>query len=207
MVARLVSLAIGYLFGCVLVSDIVARRLTNRSAFDVGDGNPGMANVGAELGTKAALLSLAGDIAKCALAILLSHLLFPDLGKAGLAWAGLGSVLGHDFPFWHGFRGGKGVTCVATTMILVSPLWGILAGLVGTLSILVFGYLSVGALIGMGFYCIAMLLTESTELFLISCAFFALQVYGHYSKLVGIARGTTRKASMSVKLRSLLRRK
>jgi len=207
VISRLVSLAIGYLFGSILVSDLVARLLAHKSAFELGDGNPGMANVGHELGTPAALLSLVGDIAKCALAILIANLLFPALGKAATAWAGLGAILGHDFPFWHRFRGGKGVTCVSTTMILISPVWGLLAGLTGTICIIFSGYLSVGALCGMGFYCVAMLITESTEIFLVSCVFFVLQVYAHFSKLKGIAQGTTRKASLSVKLRSRLGRK
>ena len=147
MVQRLVCLVIGYLCGCVLCSDIVARRISGKSAFELGDGNPGMANVGHVLGTPAALLSLAGDILKTVVAVVISRLIFPQMGILATAWAGLGATLGHDFPFWHHFRGGKGVTTIASTIILMSPLWGILAGVVGFLSIIITGYLSTAAVI------------------------------------------------------------
>ena len=207
MVARIVSLLIGYLCGCVLASDIVARLVSGRSAFELGDGNPGMANVGHVLGKPAAILSLLGDILKTVIATWLASTLFPDLGRAAIAWAGLGATLGHDFPFWHQFRGGKGVTTIASTIILISPFWGISAGVVGVLSIIVTGYLSVAALIAMGFYVVAMFFTEGPELAAISLVFMALQVYGHFSKLKGIADGTTRKAGIALKVRALLKRK
>ena len=206
MFARIMSLLIGYLFGCVLVADIVARLFSGKSAFELGDGNPGMANVGHVLGKPAAICSLLGDILKTVLATWVAGMLFPELGRLATAWAGLGATLGHDFPFWHGFRGGKGVTTIASTIILVSPLWGILAGVVGILSIVATGYLSVAALIAMGFYVVAMLLTEGVELAAISLVFMGLQVYGHYSKLRGIADGTTKKAGLALKVRARLRR-
>ena len=77
---------------------------------------------------------------------------------------------------------------------------------VGVLSIIVTGYLSVAALIAMGFYVVAMFFTEGPELAAISRVFMALQVYGHFSKLQGIANGTTRKAGIALKVRALLNR-
>ena len=201
MTQRLLCLLIGYLCGCVLFSDIVARGLSGSSAFELGDGNPGMANVGHVLGTKAALLCLAGDILKTVVAVWISNTLFPKLEVLATAWAGLGATLGHDFPFWHKFRGGKGVTTIASTIILMSPVWGIAAGLVGVVSIVLTGYLSVAALIAMGFYSVAMLVVGGTEVALVCLAFMALQVYGHWSKLAGIRTGTTKRAALAKKFR------
>lgn len=201
MLSRIICLLIGYVCGCVLCSDIVAHALSGKSAFDLGDGNPGMANVGHVLGTKAALLSLLGDILKTVVAVVISRLLFPQLGVVATAWAGLGATLGHDFPFWHRFKGGKGVTTIASTIILISPLWGILAAVVGFLAIIVTGYLSTAALVGMAFYVIAMFVQGNWEISFICVAFMALQVYGHWSKLVGIRTGTTRRASLADKFR------
>jgi glycerol-3-phosphate acyltransferase PlsY len=201
MLQRFICLLIGYACGCVLCSDIVARVLSGKSAYELGDGNPGMANVGHELGTKAALLSLAGDILKTVLAVAVSQLLFPQLGSIATAWAGLGTTLGHDFPFWHRFKGGKGVTTIASTIILISPLWGILAGVVGFFSIILTGYLSVAALIAMAFYVIAMFAQGNLEISCLCLVFMALQVYGHWSKLIGIRNGTTRRAGLADKFR------
>ena len=201
MLSRLICMLAGYACGCILFSDIVARALSGRSAFELGDGNPGMANVGHILGTKAAILSLLGDILKTVAAVVFARTLFPDLGVAATGWAGLGATLGHDFPFWHGFKGGKGVTTIASTIILMHPLWGILAGIVGVASIFVTGYLSVAALIAMGFYVMVMFVIGPLEVALLSVIFMALQVYGHWGKLVGIANGTTKRAGLPDKFR------
>lgn len=194
--SRLVCLLIGYVCGSFLTAEVVARLVAHRSVFELGDGNPGMANVGRALGTKAALVCLAGDILKTVAAVLLAGALFPQLGGLATMWAGLGSTLGHDFPFWHGFRGGKGVTTIASTIILASPLWGILAGVVGVVSIVLTGYLSSAAMIAATFYAVAMFFTKPLEYALIAVVFVLLSLYGHWSKLVGIFDGTTRKAGL-----------
>ena len=206
MLQRICCLAIGYLCGCVLFSDIVARLFSGRSAFELGDGNPGMANVGHVLGTKAAILSLLGDILKTVAAVALSNLLFPQFGILATGWAGLGATLGHDFPFWHGFKGGKGVTTIASTIILMNPLWGITAGIVGVVSIVLTGYLSVAALIAMAFYLVVMFILVGAEPAFLCVLFMALQVYGHWSKLKGIADGTTKRAGLADKVRLHLRK-
>ena len=196
---RPLCLLVGYLCGSFLTAEVVARAMAGTSVFELGDGNPGMANVGHELGTKAALLCLAGDILKTVAAVLIVRALCPDLGDLATAWAGLGATLGHDFPFWHGFRGGKGVTTIASTIILISPLWGILAGVVGVVAIVLSGYLSVGAMAAIVFYTCALYFTHPLEYALISVAFVLLSLYGHWSKLAGIGKGTTHRASLSTK--------
>lgn len=204
MFERLICLLVGYLCGCVLFSDIVARALSGRSAFELGDGNPGMANVGKVLGTKAAVLCLLGDILKTVIAVVISTKLFPQLGIAAIGWAGLGATLGHDFPFWHRFKGGKGVTTIASTIILMNPLWGILTGVIGVLAIVVTGYLSAAAVVANVFYVVAMYFVGGLEPAILSTVFLLLTLYGHWSKLMGIRNGTTHKASLAMKVRKRL---
>ena len=207
MVYRLICLLVGYLCGCLLVSDIVSCKMYGKSAFELGDGNPGMANVGHELGTTAAILSLLGDILKTLLPVLVMSRVFSGLGwPVVTAWTGLGATLGHIFPFWHRFRGGKGVTTIASTIILMNPLWGVLAGVVGVSTIIVSGYLSVAAVVAMAFYAITACFTLPLECVLVSLVFTAMQFATHASKLRGISRGTTRRAGISIKVRSGLRR-
>ena len=67
-------------------------------------------------------------------------------GLSGL-WAGLGAVLGHNFPLWRGFRGGKGVAVTCTALILFSPLWGTAACLAGLAVTLLSGWLPLGAVV------------------------------------------------------------
>lgn len=208
MVPELICLCVGYLCGCVLTAEFVARSMTGRSVFEIGDGNPGMANVGHELGMPAAALCLAGDILKTLLPVLLMSRLFPQLGwHIATAWTGLGATLGHIWPFWHGFRGGKGVTTIASTIILMQPVFGCLAGVVGVATIVLSGYLSVGAVVAMAFYTAATALRLPWDCAVVSLVFTVLQLMTHASKLRGIPSGTTRKASISTKFWSSVRKR
>lgn len=204
---RLGCVLIGYVLGSFLTAELVARTMGHESAFAIGDGNPGMANIGRHLGKPAALACLAGDILKTVFAVLLSRLVFPQLGELATAWAGLGATLGHIFPFWHRFKGGKGVTTIASTIILMSPIWGILAGVVGVSAIVVSGYLSVAAVVSMGFYAVVMLLTGHPEFSAVSVIFQILTVYCHWSKIKGIKDGTTHRAGLSIRFWEMVRRK
>ena len=124
MLQRLLCLLLGYLCGCFLTAELVARARTGKSAAALGTGNPGMANLAHELGKGWGAVVLAGDIAKTALAFGLCRALFPALGGLSGLWAGLGAVLGHNFPLWRGFRGGKGVAVTCAALILSPPCGG-----------------------------------------------------------------------------------
>jgi glycerol-3-phosphate acyltransferase PlsY len=204
---RIGCILIGYAFGSFLTAELVARVLGHESAFSIGDGNPGMANIGRHLGKPAALAVLVGDIMKTVAAVLISRTVFPQLENLSTAWAGLGATLGHVFPFWHRFKGGKGVTTIASTIILMNPFWGIIAGVVGVSAIVVSGYLSVAAVVSMGFYAVAMLATGHPEFAFVSVVFQILTVYCHWSKIKGIKDGTTHRAGLSIRFWEMVRRK
>ena len=124
MLQRLLCLLVGYLCGCFLTAELVARARTGKSAVALGTGKPRHGQSGPRAGKGLGAVVLAGDIAKTALAFGLCRALFPALGGLSGLWAGLGAVLGHNFPFWRGFRGGKGVAVTCAALILFSPLWG-----------------------------------------------------------------------------------
>jgi glycerol-3-phosphate acyltransferase PlsY len=139
---------IGYFFGCFLTAQLVAKYKTGKGADQIGSFNPGTANIGRQLGKKWALLTLAGDIMKTMLPIFLCRfVLFPDLGQIAVLYVGLGVALGHGFPFYRHFKGGKGVAVTCTYLILFFPFWGVAAGLLGFLVVIVSGYLTIGALL------------------------------------------------------------
>lgn len=146
---RALSLLIGYLLGNFLTAEVVIHVLTGHGADQLGTShNPGMANVTAHLGVKPGLLVLAGDLGKTGLAMWLAWLLAgPEIGKLAVWYAGLGATLGHDFPFWRHFRGGKGVATTCFTIGICSLLWGILADLLGALVVVLTHSLPVGAMV------------------------------------------------------------
>lgn len=147
MADRFICLAIGYAFGCALTADVVCRHVVGRSAFDVGIGNPGMANVAHELGVRWGLVTLAGDIAKTLLAMAVSLVLFPELGNEAFLFAGVGATIGHCFPAWHAFKGGKGVTTTCVTLIMAWPVAGLVSCAVGLGVVLGLRYLCLGAIV------------------------------------------------------------
>lgn len=207
MEMRITSLLIGYFLGCFLTADIVSYAFAHKSAFDLGVGNPGMANIGHELGKGAALLVLAGDIAKTIAAWLIARALFPDVALLAGMWAGLGSTLGHNYPIWHHFHGGKGVTTTCSAIILASPLLGIGSCLFGLLVVILSGYLCMGAIaICTCWLALVAIAHMPTEFLLIAVVLLALMTIAHGSTLRGIPSGSTPRAGISTKIRGILHR-
>ena len=113
---RIVCLAIGYVFGLFQTAYIVGRT----RGIDIrehGSGNSGTTNAMRILGKKAGLIVFLGDVLKSLLALLLVGFLFgkthPEAVYLLKTWTFAGVVLGHDYPFYMGFRGGKGVAVMA----------------------------------------------------------------------------------------------
>ena len=145
---RGICLLAGYLLGGFLTAEAVARSLTGKSARALGTGNPGMANITAQLGKAAGFAVLAGDVAKTVLAIWFCvRYAAPELGRTAVLYAGLGAILGHNWSVWHGFYGGKGVAVTCTWLILYLPVTGRLCCLAGGAAVLLWGYLPVGAVL------------------------------------------------------------
>ncbi|MCC8127465.1 MAG: glycerol-3-phosphate acyltransferase [Clostridiales bacterium] len=146
--SRVICVLIGYLFGNFLTAEVVSRHISRESAFDRGTGNPGMANMVSEYGIKNGALVLIGDLLKTFIPCLLCRLfLFPEMDAAAAAYAGLGVILGHNFPCWHHLRGGKGVTCTCAAIVSISFGYGLLACIVGLIGVLISHYLPVGAIL------------------------------------------------------------
>ena len=99
-------IALSYLLGSSnMAKYIAAIKKVDLSAG--GSGNPGASNAVILMGWSAGVLTALHDIGKSALAVIMARLIFPDLPLIG-AVAGVSAVLGHIYPFWLKFRGGKG---------------------------------------------------------------------------------------------------
>lgn len=113
---RILCLAIGYLFGNFQTAYILGK-MKGIDIREYGSGNAGTTNAIRVLGTKAGLTVFVGDMLKSLFALILVGLLFgkshPESVYLLKSWAFMGVVLGHDFPFYMNFKGGKGVAVVA----------------------------------------------------------------------------------------------
>jgi glycerol-3-phosphate acyltransferase PlsY len=136
--------AIAYLAGSVPFGLLIARLKGNVDLRRVGSGNIGATNVLRAVGKGAAALTLVGDIGKGAAAVVLAR----GLGASSwvLAAVALAAVLGHLFPIFLGFRGGKGVATTLGVVLAAMPAVGGLLILVWLLVAVVWRYSSLAAL-------------------------------------------------------------
>ena len=121
---RLVCLLIGYIFGCFQTSYIYGK-LHGIDIRQYGSGNAGTTNSLRVLGKKAGAIVLVCDILKTGLAMTMVRLLFRehygDILYLLAIYAAAGAILGHNFPFYLGFKGGKGIACTAGLVIFFHP--------------------------------------------------------------------------------------
>lgn len=144
----LICILIGYVFGMFLTAFFVARAYTGKDISEIGTGNPGMANVMARVGKVPGLIVLAGDILKTVLAMgICKYLFYDDIGSAAGLFAGFGALLGHNFPVWRKFKGGKGVAVTCAWIILYMPFGGIVSAVAGGIITVLTGLLPLGAVL------------------------------------------------------------
>jgi glycerol-3-phosphate acyltransferase PlsY len=138
---------LGYLFGSVPFGLLIskARGIDLRK---VGSGNIGTTNVLRAVGKKEALITLLADILKGTVPVVLARTLTGNDTLVALTAAA--AVLGHDFPLFLRFKGGKGVATSIGVMLGVSPFLGLLLIVVWVLTALVFKYSSLSALTAFG---------------------------------------------------------
>lgn len=116
-----------YLIGSVSFAVVVSRLMGLADPHSYGSGNPGATNVLRTGNKKAAALTLLGDVLKGVVAVLLARWLAPTLGlsQTMVMLVGLAAFVGHLFPVFHGFRGGKGVATAAGVLLALNPLHGL----------------------------------------------------------------------------------
>lgn len=123
---RVVCLLIGYICGLFQTSFLYGK-MNGIDIRDYGSGNAGTTNTLRVLGTKAGLIVFAGDVLKCILAVTVARILFsashPDMAYLYMLYAGAGAILGHNFPFYLHFRGGKGIAATAGLILSFHPLF------------------------------------------------------------------------------------
>ena len=119
---RLICLAIGYLFG-LFQTGYFYGKLNHIDIRNHGSGNAGTTNALRTLGWKAGIITFVGDCLKCVFAVFLVRQMFAANDNVQLLafYAGLGAVLGHNFPFYLQFKGGKGIASTVGLMLSIYP--------------------------------------------------------------------------------------
>ncbi|WDL97131.1 glycerol-3-phosphate 1-O-acyltransferase PlsY [Alicyclobacillus sp. ALC3] len=185
----LLSILLAYLLGSISTSTLITRWRAKIDIRDVGSGNAGATNTLRVLGVRWGLVVLALDACKGVLATLLAMAM---VHHQPLVWfvAGLAVVVGHNWPVFFGFRGGKGIATTIGVYLVLLPIPALVAGVIAILLIAVTRYVSLGALsfvILTPVFCIAFGRPVTLILFAVLIA--ALSVYRHRQNIVRLVRG------------------
>lgn len=211
---RIICLLIGYVFGLFQTAYFYGKA----HGIDIrqhGSGNSGTTNALRVMGTKAGLIVLAGDCIKCILAVVLVRLIFggshPEIIWLLCLYTGLGAVLGHNFPFYMGFKGGKGIAATAGLILSFHPYF-IIVGVV-----LFFGtfftthFVSLGSLLVYAGFVIEMVICgqlglfegmtqlQLYEMYLIALVMAGMAYWRHRENIVRLIHGNERKTYLSKK--------
>ena len=169
MIVKYIALCIfSYLIGSLSMSIFVSKRLLGGDVRKKGSGNAGATNMARVYGMRAGLFTLLADMAKAALAMFAGYML---LGETGLMLSGISCLLGHCFPLFHNFRGGKGVSSGAAIAFAID--WRI-----GLLGIVAFAVAACSTRkVSVGSICAAIVIAVCTLLFGMSIQRIILAVF------------------------------
>lgn len=205
-VAILCCLIVGYGFGCFSTGHIVGK-FHHIDITEYGSGNNGATNTLRTLGKKAGIVTLLGDIFKGIIAILIMRAIFKeDLSRNLITlYTGLGAILGHDFPCWMKFKGGKGIATMGGVVIMFNIWYAVVILSIFILIVAISKYVSLGSILG------SMCIPASVAIFctkdpdyihmVILCLIYAaLAIYKHKANIKRLLSGTENKIGQKVKV-------
>lgn len=147
---RIICLLIGYVLGLFQTAYFYGKA----HGIDIrkyGSGNSGTTNALRVLGTKAGLIVLLGDCLKCIIAVVVARLVFgashPDMVYLLCLYAATGAILGHNFPFYMGFKGGKGIAATAGLILSFHPYFVVMGVILFFGTFFTTHYVSLGSLL------------------------------------------------------------
>lgn len=208
---RIICVLIGYAFG-LFQTGYIYGKAHNIDIRSQGSGNAGTTNALRTLGWKAGVATLLGDAFKCVFAVLTVQAIYRnsrgDILPLLSMYAGMGAVLGHNYPFYLEFKGGKGIAATAGLLLSTTPWWMVLiclfvfVGLVAATK-----YVSVGSLVVVIVYLIEIVYLGQSgtfgmeanylyETYAIAAFLMILAFYKHRANIGRLLNGTENKLSI-----------
>jgi len=146
---RLICVCIGYVFGMIQTAYLYGR-LNHIDIREHGSGNAGTTNALRTLGWKAGAITFLGDCLKCVAAVVLVRIIFGNASTGELPllsmYAGVGTVIGHNYPFYLKFKGGKGIAVTAGLILSTNLLMTAIALVIFVSLVAITRYVSVGSI-------------------------------------------------------------
>lgn len=199
---RVICLVIGYIFGLFQTGYIVGR-LNHIDIRQQGSGNAGSTNAVRVMGWKAGFCTFAGDVLKCVLAVCLVRWFYKESDCVALLgmYAGVGATLGHNFPFYLKFKGGKGIAVLAG-LVVSTNLWMVPIPLAAFLvATIMTRFVSLGSLLAATTFFLEVILfgkmggfdmafSYRIELYILACFIMVLAWVRHKDNIKRLLNGT-----------------
>ncbi len=193
MLYGIIALVIGYLLGSINSAVLISKVFYKTDIRKMGSGNAGTTNVLRSLGKKAAAFTFLGDFLKGILASLIGMLLYKEMG---LVLAGGAAVVGHNWPVYFGFKGGKGVLTSFSVLLFASPLAALIALAWFIIIVAITRYVSLGSITSAIVVVIATYFTHhgfNTPTFYLTVFVAILVVFRHHSNIKRLIQGNESK--------------
>ena len=198
---RIYCLIIGYFIGCIQSAYIVGKIFGKIDIREHGSGNAGMTNVTRVLGAKAGIFVFIFDILKGLIAFNLCTFIFgektffPTNVLFGI-YGGIGAILGHDFPFYLKFKGGKGVATTLGFYLFINPIIAIITYVTGFITAFFTKYISLSALtMNLLFVLLMIIFKMPFEAIILMAISMAICYYQHRGNILRLIKGEERKFS------------
>jgi glycerol-3-phosphate acyltransferase PlsY len=205
MNAFLIMIPVGYLIGAVPFGYLAGKLFANVDIREHGSGSIGMTNVLRTAGARVAIGVLLLDMGKGVLAVVITRLAFDSHGAE--AAAALAVLFGHSWPVFIGFRGGRSTASGWGGLLILSPIAGLIAAIVGIPLIALTRYVSVGSIGAASLGSLALVVLALTGIFETPQVYGwygiiggALIVFRHKENILRLFNGTERKIGQPVDL-------
>jgi len=191
-----ITIIIGYFLGSIPVGYLIVNAKTGGDIRKTGSGGTGATNVSRRAGKGAGILTLALDALKGSAAVIIATVVVGDTNHA--AWwigiAGIAAMVGHIFPVWLGFRGGKGVATGVGVFLVLTPVAVLISGLLFVIIVVFTRYVSLGSMLGaVAVPAFAWLLNDGTPLVFTTLFGAGLIIYAHRQNIQRLITGTENK--------------
>ena len=213
MLARIISILIGYACGHFLTGFFYGKT-QHVDLRKVGSGNVGTTNTYRNLGPKAGILTLLGDVLKVVLSVLIVWFIFRGNADVNVKvleyYAALGTILGHNFPIFMKFHGGKGIACTGGLMVAVCPICVPVCLTLFLATVLITKYVSLGSILVCISFFIQVLVfgqmgllglagADLMEVYILAAFVMVLGIVRHHANIERLLHGTENKFSFKSK--------
>lgn len=211
---RIICIVVGYLLGLIQTGYLYGRM----KGIDIrqhGSGNAGSTNALRTLGKKAGLIVLTGDILKCIIAVVLVKLFLPEeyqeMKHLYMLYAAVGSILGHNYPCYLGFKGGKGIAATVGLVAAFDIYFLVVALILFFTAFFITHYVSLGSLLIYAGFMTQLVVageigrlhymepTIRYELYVLGAFLTIMAYWKHRENIVRLCNGTERKTYLKKK--------